>query len=101
MCPKSRKDAASPGIKQRVIFQGHDRLRDGIERAAAGGEDFATSCQREAQSMMVWGSESAVDVLSGHRSRPAMHGQSKALAAGPVWFWRGHWRVFMHLLRQK
>jgi hypothetical protein len=38
---RNSKDAASSGVEQRVVFEGDNRLRHGIERSAASGENVA------------------------------------------------------------
>ncbi len=39
--PGGGEDGAAPGVEQRVVLERDDRGGDGVERAAAGGEDGA------------------------------------------------------------
>ena len=51
--PGRSKDGAAPGVQQRIVLERDDRGRDGVERAAAGGEDASAGAQRLAQPGMV------------------------------------------------
>ena len=74
---RNREDAASAGVEQRVVLECGNRLRHGIERIAAGGENVAADAQRAAQTLMIRRRSRAGRLVLPERSGTAVDGERK------------------------